>query len=84
MFQKYQLRQDMFLIGPPGTWRRYLVLTFAYLLQKEIEYVPVTADTSETDLKVRREIRNKYECLWYITERLVPSSMLIKLPCVLL
>ena len=58
MFQKYKLRQDMFLIGPPGTWRRYLVLAFAYLLRKEVEYVTITTDTSDTDLKVRREIHN--------------------------
>ncbi|EQC29690.1 hypothetical protein SDRG_12690 [Saprolegnia diclina VS20] len=56
MLQKDVLQQDMFLIGPPGPARRHLALQFAELLQREVEYVAISQDTTESDLKQRREI----------------------------
>ena len=46
----------MFLVGPPGPLRRHLALAFCELMGKELEYVSLSRDTTETDLKQRREI----------------------------
>ena len=46
----------MFLLGPPGPLRRWLAYRFCGLLQREVEYVCITRDTTEADLKQRREI----------------------------
>ncbi|KAG0224963.1 von Willebrand factor A domain-containing protein 8 [Actinomortierella wolfii] len=56
MMQKGKLRQDMFLIGPPGHLRRSIALKFAELTNREVEYVPLSKDVTESDLKQRREI----------------------------
>ncbi|KAG0268044.1 von Willebrand factor A domain-containing protein 8 [Actinomortierella ambigua] len=56
MMQKDKLRQDMFLIGPPGHLRRSIALKFAELTNREVEYVPLSKDVTESDLKQRREI----------------------------
>ncbi len=55
--RRLQLGQDMFLIGSPGPERRRLAFRFAEILQREVEYLPITRDTSESDLKQRRELR---------------------------
>ena len=46
----------MFLIGMPGPSRRHLAMAFCQLTQREVEYVSLSRDTTETDLKQRREI----------------------------
>ncbi|CAE7291247.1 VWA8 [Symbiodinium sp. CCMP2456] len=56
MMQKALLRQDMFLLGPPGPLLRHTVFRFCELLRREVEYVGVTRDTGEADLKQRCEI----------------------------
>lgn len=56
MLQKDLLKQDMFLIGPPGGSRRLLSMRFCELLGREVEYVAISQDTTESDLKQRREI----------------------------
>ncbi|CAG8455940.1 70_t:CDS:10, partial [Scutellospora calospora] len=56
MMQKEKLGQDIFLIGPPGPLRRSLVLRFAQLTKREIEYVALSKDCTDSDLKQRREI----------------------------
>ncbi|KAH8070241.1 ATPase [Aureococcus anophagefferens] len=58
MMQKLALKHDMFLIGDPGPRPRALVLQFCELLGRECEFVALTRDTSEGDLKQRREIRD--------------------------
>lgn len=58
MLQKDLLGQDMFLIGRPGPLRRTIVMQFLELTQKELEYVALSRDTTESDLKQRREIQN--------------------------
>nr|XP_045609178.1 von Willebrand factor A domain-containing protein 8-like isoform X1 [Procambarus clarkii]XP_045609179.1 von Willebrand factor A domain-containing protein 8-like isoform X1 [Procambarus clarkii] len=57
MLQKDQIGQDIFLIGPPGPLRRYLALLYLQLTKREVEFVTLTRDTTDTDLKQRREIR---------------------------
>lgn len=56
MLQKDKLGQDMFLIGQPGSWRRQLVMAYLQLTQQEVEFVSLSRDTTEADLKQRREI----------------------------
>lgn len=58
MLQKDQLGQDMFLIGRPGPMRRHIAMQFLQLTQRELEYVSLSRDTTESDLKQRREIQN--------------------------
>lgn len=56
MGQKSQLSQDMFLLGPPGPLKRRLVMTMAELCNWEVEYLHISKDTAESDIKQRREI----------------------------
>ena len=59
LMQKDELRQDAFLIGsPPGAFRRQLALAYAELTQREVEYLCLTRDTTESDIKQRREVLN--------------------------
>ena len=48
----------MFLIGPPGPEKFRIAHLFAQLVNQEVEYVALSRDTTESDLKQRREIRN--------------------------
>ncbi|CAO3686219.1 unnamed protein product [Umbelopsis ramanniana] len=56
MMQKDKLRQDIFLIGPPGPLRRALVMKYAQLTKREVEYVALSKDVTDADLKQRREL----------------------------
>jgi len=56
MLRKNALKQDFFLIGPPGSRRRQLAFAWCELMGKEVEYLPLSRDTTESDLKQRREI----------------------------
>lgn len=57
MLQKdSMLHQDFFLLGHPGPERRQLVLRYAEMMGREVEYLPIGPDTCESDLKQRREI----------------------------
>ncbi|KPI84112.1 hypothetical protein ABL78_6828 [Leptomonas seymouri] len=57
--QKEQLGQDMCLIGDPGPAMRWLVMLYSHLTRREIRVVYLNSDITESDLKQRREIRNK-------------------------
>lgn len=54
--QKDQLAQDMLLLGPPGELRRRIALRFCEVAQREYEFISLSRDTTEADLKQRREI----------------------------
>ena len=56
--QKDNLKQDLFLIGRPGKFKRNLAMTYLQLTNQECEYISLSRDTSESDLKQRREISN--------------------------
>lgn len=56
MLQKDRLGQDMFLLGRPGPLRRSIAMQFLQMTQRELEYVALSRDTTESDLKQRREI----------------------------
>ena len=53
------LGQDMFLIGTHSPLRRWLAFRFCEVTNRECEFVALTSDTSEADLKARRELRHK-------------------------
>ncbi|XP_068924755.1 von Willebrand factor A domain-containing protein 8 isoform X2 [Petaurus breviceps papuanus] len=57
IMQKDLLGQDVFLIGPPGPLRRSIAMQYLELTRHEVEYIALSRDTTETDLKQRREIR---------------------------
>uniref|UniRef100_A0A4W3H4Q1 von Willebrand factor A domain-containing protein 8 n=1 Tax=Callorhinchus milii TaxID=7868 RepID=A0A4W3H4Q1_CALMI len=57
IMQKDLLGQDVFLIGPPGPLRRSIAMQYLELTRREVEYMALSRDTTETDLKQRREIR---------------------------
>ncbi|XP_023587391.1 von Willebrand factor A domain-containing protein 8 isoform X3 [Trichechus manatus latirostris] len=57
IMQKDLLGQDIFLIGPPGPLRRSIAMQYSELTKREVEYIALSRDTTETDLKQRREIR---------------------------
>ncbi|XP_042541330.1 von Willebrand factor A domain-containing protein 8 isoform X2 [Dipodomys spectabilis] len=57
IMQKDLLGQDIFLIGPPGPLRRTIAMQYLELTRREVEYISLSRDTTETDLKQRREIR---------------------------
>ena len=56
MRQKDILGQDMFLVGMHGPLRRMLAFIFCEKAGREMEYLALTQDTTESDLKQRREI----------------------------
>ncbi|GAB1605806.1 von Willebrand factor A domain-containing protein 8-like [Argonauta hians] len=56
IMQKDLLQQDIFLIGSPGPLRRQVAMMYLELTKREVEYVSLSRDTSESDLKQRREI----------------------------
>ncbi|XP_021936474.1 von Willebrand factor A domain-containing protein 8 isoform X2 [Zootermopsis nevadensis] len=58
MMQKDLLGQDIFLIGRPGPLRRQLTMQYLEMTGRELEYVALSRDTTEADLKQRREIQN--------------------------
>ncbi|XP_013194318.1 von Willebrand factor A domain-containing protein 8 [Amyelois transitella] len=58
MMQKDLLGQDMFLLGRPGPGRRKVALQYLELTKRELEYVALSRDTTEADLKQRREIQS--------------------------
>uniref|UniRef100_A0A0M3IYL3 C12.2 (inferred by orthology to a D. melanogaster protein) n=1 Tax=Anisakis simplex TaxID=6269 RepID=A0A0M3IYL3_ANISI len=58
LLQKDSLKQDVFLIGAPGALRSNIVLQYLELCGREFEYLSITRDTTEADIKQRREIRN--------------------------
>lgn len=56
MKQKDDLEQDMILLGGYGPLRRWIALRYCEERQREVEYIALTQDTTEADLKQRREI----------------------------
>ncbi|KAL3279622.1 hypothetical protein HHI36_017127 [Cryptolaemus montrouzieri] len=56
MMQKDILGQDIFLLGPPGPSKRHLTMQYLELTNRELEYISLSRDTTESDLKQRREI----------------------------
>lgn len=73
MLKKSKLSQDMYLIGPPGPLKRWLAFYFCQITGREMEYISLTKDTSESDIKQRREISKK--TLHYIDQAAVRAAI---------
>ena len=58
MLQKDRLNQDIFLVGRPGPLKRRIAMQFLEATQRELEFVSLSRDTTESDLKQRREIES--------------------------
>ena len=56
MAKKDALGQDMLLLGVTGPLQRWLIMQYCALTHREMEYVCLTRDSTEGDLKQRREI----------------------------
>jgi MoxR-like ATPase len=56
MLAKDNLAQDMFLLGSPSPLKRRLALAYCEMTNRDYELVTLSADTTESDLKQRREI----------------------------
>ena len=54
--KKSALRQDAILLGSHPTYIRRLVMRYAELVEREVEVVSVSRDTTESDMKQRREL----------------------------
>ncbi|CAM4751562.1 unnamed protein product [Rotaria magnacalcarata] len=59
LMKKDKLGQDALFVGPPGPIRRRLVLAYLELTGKPYQYLQLTRDTTDSDIKQRREIQNK-------------------------
>jgi hypothetical protein len=56
IIQKSRMNQDIILLGLPSSLRRRIVMALAKSEGWEVEYLTITKDTTESDLKQRREI----------------------------
>lgn len=68
MGQKYSLNQDMYLCGHPGPLKRRLAMSFANICGMEVEYVQISRDTTESDIKQRKEIIGSQQRLILLSE----------------
>jgi MoxR-like ATPase len=59
MMKKHLIGQDMFLLAPPGPAARWMAFKFCELLARECLVISMTPDTTESDLKQRREIQGR-------------------------
>jgi hypothetical protein len=59
MSKKRALKQDFLLLSPPPTqFTRLIALEFAHLNNLQVEIVSLSPDTTEADLKTRRDLVN--------------------------
>jgi len=56
MLQKDKIGQDMLLLGTPGATRRRLAMLFCEITNREFEFLSLSRDTTESDIKQRREV----------------------------
>ncbi|OAD05698.1 hypothetical protein MUCCIDRAFT_137874, partial [Mucor lusitanicus CBS 277.49] len=73
IMQKDKLGQDIFLLGPPGPLRRNLIMKYAEMTQREIEYVALSKDVTDADLKQRRELQNSTS--FYVDQAAVRAAI---------
>lgn len=66
MVQKDTLGQDIFLLGPPGPYKYRLLMLYLHLTRREYEYIPLTKDTTEGNIKQRRELVGKQKSIKWV------------------
>ena len=75
MIQKIQLKQDFFLIGPPSRYRVHVLLMLFEMLNFEYEYILLNRDTSESDLKQRKELITSTMSSVYVDQCVVRAAI---------
>ncbi|KAF4697005.1 von Willebrand factor A domain-containing protein 8 [Perkinsus olseni] len=75
MREKYALRQDMFLIGDPGSMRRRLAYHFCLVEGLQPELLTITRDTVEADLRQRREFGKNGQTI-YVDSAVVRAAIM--------
>ena len=73
MAQKEQLGQDMCIVGDPGPTRRWLALTYCHYAQREVQFLCLSRDTAEADIKQRKEILDG--SLLYVNQAAVTAAL---------
>lgn len=64
----------MFLLGATGPMRRWLALHYCAVTNREMEYIALTRDTTESDLKQRKEIMKGGSSV-YIDQTVVAAAL---------
>ena len=59
-----QMGHDMFLIGPPGSYRRKIAMRYCEMNGREVEHLVISRDTTEADLKQRKEVTNGNQTIY--------------------
>lgn len=73
LMKKQALRQDAMLLGSHPAALRQLVFRFAELAEREVEVVSISRDTTESDLKQRRELRGGH--VDYVNQPVVEAAL---------
>ena len=73
IMKKQNLGQDVFLIGPPGPAKRRLAMQYCELTQREVEYLCLSQDITESDIKQRREVKDK--SVFYVDSASVKAAL---------
>jgi MoxR-like ATPase len=71
--QKELLGQDICLIGEPGPARRWLAMLYCRYAQREVQTLSLSRDTTEADIKQRKEIRKG--TLSYLNQAAVNAAL---------
>jgi von Willebrand factor A domain-containing protein 8 len=72
--RKDELEQDMFLIGEPlGGFKRALALEWCRRVGRKVCYVSLTHDTTDSDLKQRKELVDGSVC--YVDQAVVKAAL---------
>lgn len=77
MLQKdLRLQQDFLLLGNPflARDRRHILLLYAALVEREVEYLALSRDTSDADLKQRKEVTNGQQSV-YVNQAPVRAAL---------
>ena len=71
------LKQDFLLLGPPSLARdrRTLLFMYAALVEREVEYVSLTRDTTDADLKQRKEVTRHGQESVYVNQAPVRAAL---------
>ena len=74
MSKKRVLKQDILLLSsPPNTFARNVALTFTEINNLPVEFVSLTSDTTESDLKTRRDLEN--QCVKFTDQAPVRAAL---------
>ena len=73
LMKKSALKQDAILLGSHPAYMRSLVFRWAAELEREVECISITRDTTESDLKQRRELTGG--SVLYVNQPVVEAAL---------